>query len=95
MKENSLFNFKKNKNIKYFFAGIVLVILIILIYCFINFTGLMPDKSDIKLPGLSGKVKITRDQYGIAHIEAEKSDLDAFFWIGLCARPRPAVANDI
>jgi penicillin amidase len=36
----------------------------------------------MSLKGLQGKVTITRDQYGVPHIAAEKSDLDAFFALG-------------
>ncbi len=36
----------------------------------------------VTLKGLHGEVIVTRDQYGVVHIDAKKSDLDAFYALG-------------
>lgn len=36
----------------------------------------------VHLKGLKGEVTVTRDQYGIPHIDAKTSDLDAFYALG-------------
>ncbi|HEV2614234.1 MAG TPA: penicillin acylase family protein [Gammaproteobacteria bacterium] len=40
------------------------------------------ESGTIHLRGLKGDVTITRDQYGVPHIVAAKSDLDAFYALG-------------
>jgi len=41
-----------------------------------------PESGVVHLKGLKGEVTITRDRYGIPHIVATSSDLDAFYALG-------------
>ena len=49
-----------------------------------NIINIHPPQTGIytHIKGLTGPVSIVRDQYGVAHITAQKSDLDAFFGLG-------------
>jgi len=49
---------------------------------YIYYKSRSPMEGKLALKGLQGKVTIVRDQYGIPHITAEKSDLDAYFALG-------------
>ena len=60
---------------------------------FVFFNTLKPDYSGNKtLAGLQSEVKVYFDPYGIPHIYAE-SEIDCLEGIGLCACPRPIVAD--
>jgi penicillin amidase len=49
---------------------------------FMYYRSRSPMEGKMLLKGLQGKVTIRRDAYGIPHITADKSDLDAFFALG-------------
>ncbi len=62
-------------------AAILLISFIIAIY-FFHRTTVTPNSGVLKAKGLAGAVIITRDSHGVPHIDAKKSDLDAFFALG-------------
>lgn len=68
------------RGLTYFFSiGVVLALLLLL--CSFVITR-NPTSGVVHLPGLNGKVTINRDSYGVPHIVAEASDLDAYFALG-------------
>lgn len=71
---------------KWLIRILVFMIIVNLIFLagggFIYYKSRSPLEGKVALKGLQGKVIVTRDQYGVAHIDAKKSDLDAFFALG-------------
>ncbi len=64
---------------------VVLIVLICMMLSFslyIYFKTQSPQTGTQHLKGLKGEVTITRDKYGIPHIVAKNSDLDAFYALG-------------
>ncbi|GEM47714.1 penicillin acylase family protein [Deinococcus cellulosilyticus] len=63
---------------------IVLLLLIIVAAAigYLYYQTYTPKSGDLKLQGLSGEVKISWDSYGVPHIKASSSDLDAIFALG-------------
>src|SRR5260221_12193467 len=63
---------------------IILVVLLVMTgaVLYLYFKSHSQTSGTVYLRGLKGEVVITRDQYGIPHITATKSDLDAFYALG-------------
>lgn len=64
----------------YFLA--VLLILIVLILGYSYFSTQNQRTGSLQLKGLLGQVVVVRDQWGVPHIMADKSDLDVYFALG-------------
>jgi len=62
--------------------AIALLVLLVIAVAYLYFSTDNPTSGKIKLPGLYGKVTIYRDQNGVPHIHAYKSDNDALFALG-------------
>ncbi|MCW5588863.1 MAG: penicillin acylase family protein [Legionellales bacterium] len=66
-------------------VGIVLFSLLLILIGFYLYLDLSTRNSfsgTLSVPGLIGKVTITRDQYGIPHIYASQNELDAYYALG-------------
>lgn len=71
------------KFLKYPFYGIlVIVILVTFFFLYGFFVNSTQRTGTIKLSGLHGLVVINRDEHGVPHIVAAKSDEDVFFALG-------------
>lgn len=71
---------KTTKFLGYFLLALLCALGIGIFYIYAITTTI--KTGTLKLTGLQGNVSIIRDQYGIPHIIAEKSDADAFFALG-------------
>jgi len=71
---------------KWGIRGIIFVVVVNLMFvlsgAYIYWHSRTPTEGKMSVTGLSGKVTITRDRYGVPHIVAGKNDLDAFFALG-------------
>ncbi len=61
---------------------LILFLILIAVASYAYFTTRNHLQGKVFLKGLTGQVTVTRDQYGIPHINAKASDLDAFFALG-------------
>jgi len=68
------------RGLAWFFSISIALALAFLSYSFVSTRN--PTSGVVHLPGLNGKVTINRDSYGVPHIVAETSDLDAYFALG-------------
>lgn len=68
------------KILRYSIYTVILLAIVLIAYAY--FTTTNSKSGLLVLPGLTGEVTITRDQYGITHIRASKSDADAFYALG-------------
>jgi penicillin amidase len=64
-----------------FIFGIILLCLMVAVV-YVYFKTHSPQSGTVYLRGLKGEVVITRDKYGVPHIVAKSSDLDAFYALG-------------
>ncbi|GGJ53105.1 penicillin acylase family protein [Deinococcus roseus] len=61
---------------------LLLLILVAAAIGYLYYQTYTPKTGDLKLQGLSGEVRISWDSYGVPHIKARNSDLDAIFALG-------------
>lgn len=74
---------KLSRIAKYLALLLILVVAIaIAIGVYLFFVVRNPESGTLQLKGLQGPVTVTRDQYGVPHIKAMKSDEDAMFALG-------------
>lgn len=64
------------------FVGIVILLCLSSAVIYIYYKSQTPESGTVHLKGLKGEVVVTRDKYGIPHIDAKSSDLDAFYALG-------------
>ena len=68
---------------KWTLRGLVLIIILLLSgFSWLYFSTKTIEQGELSVKGLQGPVTVTRDQYGVPHILAQSSDLDAFFALG-------------
>lgn len=68
------------KGLGYFALLLLIILLGFFIYAY--FSARPQASGELALNGLDGKVTVTRDEHGVPHIIAEKSDNDAMFALG-------------